>query len=524
MKKLKELPIAYFLLTYAVFTAAPIVFLFIAASVAELIVPFSRRSSAEPVLMILTAAFTIALYFIWGRFVTPLRKPKKPQSRAAIYFTAIFPTLAKFFLLLFAGSLMHYSDFLYLLVVLPLLPEMYNCITFGSVGGLVFSAAVHLIALGAFAAGVKISDRQYGTPRTKARPIPYAVFAVCFGVSLLSMGHIIRMRDLSTVTAERDYGQRGDNVYRTAEGHGFAYENGWSSVSLYPYYVENPGNKLAKLDGPSDFVISDVDQMPVLNGAEAAYPIYSAFANCCYENIGKIQERAKKYGGQIKMPVRFTNTVEGFEELLTGETDIFFGSKPSEAQYKMAEEKSAELVLTPIGSEAFVFFVNSENPVDGLTSDQIRKIYSGEYKSWKQAGGSNIPILAFQRPEGSGSQTRMQYFMGDVPLKEPLKVEYELSMAGVVKEVASYENKESAIGYSFRYYVSEMFHDDNIKFLSVDGVYPDAEAIRGGSYPLSGNLYAITLKDNPNPTVEPFLEWMTGEQGQQIINRTGYIA
>lgn len=523
MKKLKELPIAYFLLTYAVFTAAPTVFLGIAASIAGLIVPFSRRDSAEPVLMILTAFFTIALYFSWGRFVTPLRKPQKPQSRAALYFTAVFPALAKVFSLLFAGSFIPYSDLLYLPVVLPLLPELYNCITFGTVGGIVFSAAVHLTALGAFAAGVKISDRQYGTPRTKARLIPYAVFAACFGVSLLSMGHIIRIRDLSTVTAERDYGQRGGNVYRTAEGHGFAYENGWSSVNLYPYYVENPDNKLAKLDEPSDFIISDVNQMPVLNGAEAAYPIYSAFANCCYENIGHIQQLAKEYNGKM-MPVRFTNTVEGFEELLTGKTDIFFGSKPSEAQYKMAEEKGAELVLTPIGSEAFVFFVNSENPVDGLTSDQIRKIYSGEYKSWKQAGGSNIPILAFQRPEGSGSQTRMEYFMGNVPLKEPLEVEYELSMAGVIKEVASYENKESAIGYSFRYYVSEMFHDNNVKFLSVDGIYPDAESIRGGSYPLAGSLYAITLKDNENPAVEPFLEWMTGDQGKQIVNRTGYIA
>ena len=523
MKKLKDLPVAYFLLTAAVFCAAPAVFLFITASAVQSSMSVDRYNAAEAVLVIFTEIFRIALYFIWGRFVTPLRKPKKPQSRAALYFTALFPLLAKVFSLLFAGVFMPYSDFLYLLVAVPNLSEIYSCITFGTVKGLVFSGIAHLLAFGAFTAGVKISDRLYGTPRSKARLIPYAVFAVCFGAALLSMGHIIRMRDLSTVSAETDYGQRGDNIYRTAEGHGFEYEHGWSSVNLYPYYVENPDNKLAKLDEPSDFVISDVKQMPVLNGAEAAYPLYSAFAECCYENIGHIQQLAKEYNGKM-MPVRFTNTVAGFEELLTGETDIFFGSKPSEAQYKMAEENGAELVLTPIGSEGFVFFVNSENPVDGLTSDQIRKIYSGEYTNWRKAGGSNIPILAFQRPEGSGSQTRMEYFMGDVPLKEPLKIEYEYSMVGVIKEVASYQNKESAIGYSFRYYVSEMFHDDRIKFLAVDGVYPDADAIRDGSYPLSGNLYAITVKGNENPMVEPFLEWMTGEQGKLIVNRTGYIA
>lgn len=521
MKKLKDLPIAYFLLTTAVFYCAPAAFLLVTALAVQYSVP--QNNAVMTVLVTLTAVFRIALYFIWGRFVTPRKRPKKPQSRAALYFTALFPMFAKVFAYFFAEAFVMYNIFLELMFVVPILPEIYLCVAFGTVKGLIFSVIAHLFAFGAFAAGVKISDHQYGTPRSKARLIPYAVFAVCFGAALLYMGHIARMMDLSTVSAEMDYGQRGDNIYRTAEGHGFEYEGGWSSVNLRPYYVENPDNKLAKLDEPSDFIISDVKQMPVLNGAEAAYPIYSAFAECCYENIGHIQQLAKEQDGQ-KMPVRFTNTVVGFEELLTGETDIFFGSKPSEAQYKMAEEKGVELVLTPIGSEAFVFFVNSENPVDGLTSDQIRRIYSGEFRSWRQAGGSNIPILAFQRPEGSGSQTRMEYFMGDVPLKEPLEIEYEYSMVGVIKEVASYQNKESAIGYSFRYYVSEMFHDDRIKILAVDGVYPAPDAIRDGSYPLAGNLYAITVKDTENPMVEPFLEWMTGEQGKQIVNRTGYIA
>lgn len=517
MKKLKGPPIAYFLLTAAVFTAAPVI-VFIIMYI------FAVDGTANIAALVFTAVFRIALYFVWGRFITPLKKPRKPQTRTVLYFIALFPIFGNAFAYFFEEAFGIYNDFLELLFVVPVLFEIFPCTVFGTVGGPIFIGISHTLAFAAFTAGVKSSDRLYGVTRPKANPLPFAVFAVCFAAALVFMGHTARLNDLSTITAEDDYGQTGDNIYTIHEGHGFDYESGWSSVNLYPYYVENPENKLAKLDEPSDFVISDVDQMPVLNGAEAAYPIYSAFAECCYENIGEIQKSAKESDEQIKMPVRFTNTIVGFEELLTGETDIFFGSKPSESQYKMAEEKGAELVLTPIGSEAFVFFVNSENPVDGLTSEQIRKIYSGDFKSWRKVGGANIPILAFQRPKGSGSQTRMEYFMGDVPLKEPLEIEYEYSMVGVIKQVASYQNKESAIGYSFRYYVSEMFYDDRIKFLAVDGVYPDADAIRDGSYPLSGNLYAITLKDNANPMVEPFLEWMTSEQGQQIVNRTGYIA
>ena len=77
-----------------------------------------------------------------------------------------------------------------------------------------------------------------------------------------------------------------------------------------------------------------------------------------------------------------------------------------------------------------MFFVSEDNPVDGLTSEQIRNIYSGNITNWKKLGGRNLPILAFQRPKNSGSQTTMEKFMGDAKLKEPLKVEFEYSMVG----------------------------------------------------------------------------------------------
>ena len=164
--------------------------------------------------------------------------------------------------------------------------------------------------------------------------------------------------------------------------------------------------------------------------------------------------------------------------------------------------------------------------MDGLTSEQIRNIYSGNITNWKKLGGRNLPILAFQRPKNSGSQTTMEKFMGDAKLKEPLKVEFEYSMVGVISAVADYQNKETAIGYSFRYYATQMvFGDDNgnIKFLSLDGVYPSPENIAANSYPMTAQLYAVSLADNDNEYVGKLLEFMTSEQGQRIVSETGYI-
>lgn len=325
--------------------------------------------------------------------------------------------------------------------------------------------------------------------------------------------------------------QRENIVDSAHPSYHFHYAGGYSSIDLEPYDVTNEDNILVTLQEPAAFSITKPQEMPIMDGAEAAYPVYSAFANACYTNIAEIQEKAQEPKSDTVMPIQFQNTIYAYEKLLSGDIDIFFGARPSEAQLQMAEEAGVELKLTPIGKEAFVFFVNENNPVDNLSSEQLRDIYSGRITNWRKVGGENRKILAFQRPENSGSQTMMEYFMGDTPLKKPLQAESESSMGGVVRKTADYENSASALGYSFRYYTTIMMTDSGedvagIKLLTVDGVYPDTETIRSGEYPYTTQLYAITTTDRmkAKSTIEPFLEWMTSPQGQQIVSDTGYVA
>ncbi|RDU38998.1 phosphate-binding protein [Neobacillus piezotolerans] len=300
--------------------------------------------------------------------------------------------------------------------------------------------------------------------------------------------------------------------------YGFKYENGYSSVDLTPYYVTNTSNILPKLNEPADFSLEKKEEMPILDGAEAAYPVYAAFANSVYKDIGAINDGNEKYGEIVS----FTNTIYAFERLLSGEVDIFFGAQPSEDQKRVAESQGKELLLTPIGKEAFVFFVNSKNPVDSLTIDQIKGIYSGRITNWNEAGGGNDKIRAFQRPEGSGSQTIMQVIMKGTPLMDPLKEEV-MGMGDIMEEVASYRNYKNSLGYSFRFFTTGMNPNKDIKLLAINDVLPNAENIQTGSYPYVVNLYAITLKDNPKKTIEPFLGWMQGPQGQKLVEEVGYI-
>lgn len=316
------------------------------------------------------------------------------------------------------------------------------------------------------------------------------------------------------------------------QGHGFDYMNGYSSTDFSDYTVYAKDSKLIGLEHEPSFVIENEEDMPVLDGAEACYPLYSAFAKAVYKNIDEIElgylddENYTYTNGKI---VSFTNTIDGFDRLVdvkkeyvNSNVDMFFGARPSKEQLEFAKECGVEVEVTPIGKEAFVFFVEQDNFVDDLTSEQIKQIYHGDVDNWNMLGGESRKIVAFQRPDGSGSQTMMQYFMGDISLKEPKQYETVSAMEGVIKEVAQYNNEAGAIGYTFRYFLEGLNQEQGVKMLSIDGVYPTVESVENGSYPLTVDLCLITRKNDTNQNVKRMKDFILSSDGQYIIHQTGY--
>ena len=318
-------------------------------------------------------------------------------------------------------------------------------------------------------------------------------------------------------------------------GHGFDYMHGYSSTDFSAYMVYSEPSRLVQLEAPASLLIEKEADMPILDGAEACYPLYAAAAKAVYQNIADIEKRyleqdetSRITNGKI---VRFTNTVRAFEGLLHDlnadgnyDVDIFFGARPSRKQMEMAKTLKIPLTITPIGREAFVFFVEPDNPVTGLSSEEIRKIYHGDITNWSELGGKTQEIRPFQRPENSGSQAMMEYFMGDVSLKEPLSYEYVDSMFGVLQKVAEYANEGGAMGYSFRYFVEDLNQENNVRLLAVDGVLPTIENIQNGTYPLTVDLCVVSRSEDSRPYVQKMIDFMLSEEGQKMIEKTGYAS
>ena len=243
--------------------------------------------------------------------------------------------------------------------------------------------------------------------------------------------------------------------------------------------------------------------IPVIDGAAALLPVYAGFVQSIYPEDSVI------FNGEdydAKSAMHYTNTRGAYKDIVDGNADIIICAQPSDEQLAYAKEKGVELELVPIGSDAFVFIVNANNPVSDITIDQIKGIYSGKITNWRELGGKNVPIAAMRRNKNSGSQTALEKIMGDTPIKPDYTALFG-----------------SPIGFSFRYYVTGMLAEGGVKILTINGVAPTTETIADGSYPIAGNIYAIYRKGETNENVQKAIDFMLSPEGQKIVEKSGYI-
>lgn len=310
------------------------------------------------------------------------------------------------------------------------------------------------------------------------------------------------------------------------QGYEYKYMNGYSSIDYTGYHVYD-GVNLAKFDQGPSFQMLHEDEMPVLDGIEVCYPLYNTVAVNLYKNIGNIEisylndSVYKETNGKI---VTYTNSTAGFKRLADGDIDLMFGERPTLLQKEYAKKQQVSIDSFPIAKEALVFFVNSNNPVNDLSSKQIRLIFGGKITNWKEVGGADQSILAFQLPEESEPQRLMREFMsGDhIALMSPLTFDAPIGKAGTQKVLSKYINAEGAIGYTYRYYLTELQQEKNVKIISVDNVYPTVDAIVNNEYPVTTYFCVSKISSNTNQNTQRVIDFLLSNEGQTLIEKAGY--
>ncbi len=200
----------------------------------------------------------------------------------------------------------------------------------------------------------------------------------------------------------------------------------------------------------------------------------------------------------------------GIESVSQGSSDIGTSSRDLNPG-----EKSLGLVDTPIAYDAIAVIVNPDNPVNGLTTAQVKDIFEGRITNWRQVGGEDLPIGLVNRDEASGTRQAFTSLVLGTGAFDPQAA--VLPGTGQVRSVVA--GTRSGVGY-----ISFGFVTPEVKALAVDGVEPSPAATASGKYPIGRVLHFLT-KGRPTGLAKEYIDFVLSPTIQtKVISDAGFIA
>lgn len=253
-------------------------------------------------------------------------------------------------------------------------------------------------------------------------------------------------------------------------------------------------------DSSTDTSNGDVSGNVSLNGSTSMEP----FVNGLSEAIREV------YPNLVLEP-QFTGSGAGIEAVTNGTADIGNSSRSL-----TDEEKAGGLEENIVAIDGIAVIVHPDNDVEDLTTDQLKKIYTGEITNWSEVGGADEAIVVVGREAGSGTRGAFEEIL---EVEDACKYAQELNETGAV--VAKVGETEGAIGY-----VSLDNVKDSVKALKLDGVEASEETIKDGSYSLQRPFVMATKGkiSEQSEAVQAIFEFIDSEAGQKVIEQVGLVS
>lgn len=229
----------------------------------------------------------------------------------------------------------------------------------------------------------------------------------------------------------------------------------------------------------------------------------------------KVAEAYMKDNPETTISISGGGSGNGIKAIIDGTTDVADSSRfIKDKEVALAVQKGVYPVPFAVAYDCIIPVVHPSNPVKDLSLDQLKAIYKGEIKNWKEVGGDDRKIVVVSRDTSSGTY---EVWEGKVMKKERVfpGALLQASNGAVAQAVAKNKN---AIGY-----VGIGYLNDSLKGTSVNGITGSPETTLDGTFPISRPLYMFTNKW-PKEEVAKFINYVIHpDKGQKLVESAGFV-
>jgi len=230
-------------------------------------------------------------------------------------------------------------------------------------------------------------------------------------------------------------------------------------------------------------------------------------------------EEFMKKNPDVKLQVTGGGSGTGIAALINGTTDIAMSSrpiKPAEVQKVKARDPNGPKEIA-VARDGITFYVHESNAVEALSVEQLRAIYLGDLKNWKEVGGPDKTIVLYSRENSSGTYV----FVKDEVLKGEDFAPEAQTLPGTAAVVNAVSKETYGIGYGGGAYARGIKELKVRKTADSEAVAPNQENIQSGKYPLSRDLF-FYLPGAAGRSVQSFIDFTLSPEGQKVVSEVGY--
>jgi phosphate transport system substrate-binding protein len=218
---------------------------------------------------------------------------------------------------------------------------------------------------------------------------------------------------------------------------------------------------------------------------------------------------------EINISVRGGGSSVGIASIIAGTVDIGNASRHIKTQeLTQAREQGVNPNEIVVANDGIAIVLHRDNPIQNLTVQQVKDIYTGKISNWKDLGGPSQPIVVISRDVSSGT---FEVF-NELVLGGSKAIESALMLASNNAVVSTIAGTPGAIGYAGLGYLTE-----SVKAISVNNVMPSKKTIQDKTYPVSRTLHMYT-NGAPKGMVKQYIDFVLSDFGQKIIEEQGFIS